>query len=75
MGLSTSLPSSTRKRVTERFSVAPDGKTLLYSGTVEDPVFLAGRVEWNGKWEYRPNMQHSNEKCDLEVARKFLSDF
>jgi hypothetical protein len=75
MGLSTSLPSSAQKRVTERFALSPDGKSLIYSGSVEDPEYLTGRVEWNGKWEYRPNMPHSNEKCDLEVARKFLSDF
>jgi hypothetical protein len=74
MGLSTSLPSSTQKRLTERFSLAPDGKSLIYSGTVEDPVYLAKPVQWSGQWEYRPNMPHSNEKCDLEVARKFLTD-
>jgi hypothetical protein len=72
MGLSTSLPSSTRKRLTERFSLSPDGKSLIYSGVIEDPVYLARPVEWSGQWQYRPNMPHSNEKCDLEVARKFL---
>jgi hypothetical protein len=71
-GLSTSLPSSTQKKLIERLSVAPDGKNLLYSGTVEDPVYLTKPVDWNGRWEYRPTMQHSNEKCDLDVARKFL---
>jgi hypothetical protein len=71
-GLSTALPSSTQKKLIERLRVAPDGKNLLYSGTVEDPVYLTQPVEWNGRWEYRPTMQHSNEKCDLDVARKFL---
>jgi hypothetical protein len=74
MGLSTSLPSSTQKKLTERFRLSPDGKNLLYSGVVEDPVYLSKPVEWSGKWEYRPNMPHSNEKCDLEVARKFLTN-
>src|SRR5262249_52956751 len=72
MGLSTSLPSSAQKKLTERFALSPDHKNLIYSGVVDDPVYLARPVEWSGKWEYRPNMQHSNEKCDLEVARKFL---
>lgn len=72
MGLSTSLPSSAGKRLTERFSLGPDGKNLIYSGVIEDPVYLSKPVEWSGKWLYRPNMPHSNEKCDLEVARKFL---
>jgi uncharacterized protein DUF6152 len=74
MGLSTSLPSSAQKRLTERFALGPDGKTLTYSGVIEDPVYLTRPVEWSGHWEYRPNMPHSNEKCDVNVARKFLSD-
>jgi hypothetical protein len=75
MGLTTTFPSSTRKRLTERFRLGQDGKSLIYSGVVEDPVFLSRPVEWSGQWQYRPNMRHSNEKCDLEVARKFLEDF
>ena len=74
MGLSTALPSSTQKRVIERFRVGPDRRTLVYSGVVEDPVYLAKPDEWSGQWEYRPNMPHSNEKCDVEVARRFLDD-
>jgi hypothetical protein len=74
MGLSTSLPSSTQKKLIERFELSPDGKTLIYSGTVEDPVYLARPIQWTGKWEYRPGMPHSNQKCDVEVAQKFLKD-
>ena len=74
MGLSMSLPSSTQKRLTERFSLSPDGKSLIYSGVVEDPVYLAKPVEWSGKWEYRPGMPHSNQECDLDVARRFLTE-
>jgi hypothetical protein len=72
-GLSISLPASSQKRLTERFAVAEGGKTLLYSGVIEDPVYLAKPVPWSGKLEYRPTMRHSNQKCDVEVARKFLS--
>jgi hypothetical protein len=61
--------------VTERFRVGPDGKSLVYSGVVEDSVYLSRPVEWSGQWQYRPNMPHSNEKCDLTVAHKFLGDF
>jgi len=74
IGLSTSLPGSIQKRVTERFRLGQDGKSLIYSGVIEDPVYLTRPVEWSGQWLYRPNMPHSNEKCDLEVARKFLLD-
>ena len=74
-GLSMTLPSSTGKRLIERFRIAPDGRSLIYSGVIEDPVYLSRPVEWSGQWQYRPNMPHSNEKCDVEVARKFLNDF
>jgi hypothetical protein len=47
----------------------------MYSGVVEDPVYLTRPVEWSGHFEYRPNMPQSNEKCDLTVAHKFLGDF
>ena len=75
MGLSTTLPSSAQKRLVERFRLSEDRKSLSYSGVIEDPVYLARPVEWTGRWEYRPNMPHSNEKCDVEVARRFLGDF
>jgi hypothetical protein len=75
IGLTTTLPGSARKHVTERFRVGPDGKSLIYSGVVEDPVYLSRPVDWSGQWQYRPNMPHSNEKCDLTVAHKFLGDF
>lgn len=74
MGLSTSIPSSAQKRLIERFELSPDGKNLIYSGTVDDPVFLTKPIEWTGRWEYRPGMPHSNQKCDVDVARKFLTD-
>lgn len=75
IGLSMSLPGSARKRVTERFRLGQDRKGLSYSGMIDDPVYLARPVEWSRQWLYRPNMAHSNEKCDLAVARKFLGDF
>jgi hypothetical protein len=74
MGMSTNAPSSTRKKVVERLRLGPDKRTLLYSGVVEDPVYLAKPAEWSGKWEYRPRMPHSNQRCDVEVARRFLKD-
>ena len=58
----------------ERLRLSEDRKSLIYSGVIEDPVYLAKPVEWSGQWLYRPNMPHSNEKCDVAVARKFLDD-
>ena len=73
-GLSTSMPSSTQKKLIERFELGADGKTLQYSGTVEDPVYLTAPGQFSGTWEYRPNMPHSNQKCDIELARRFLKE-
>lgn len=74
IGLSTSLPSGTGKHLTERFELSPDGKQMIYSGQVADPEYLAEPVEWSGTWLYRPGMQHSNERCDMETAQRFLDD-
>jgi hypothetical protein len=74
LGLSTSMPSSAQKKLVERFALGADGKSLSYSGTVEDPVFLAAPGQWTGTWEYRPGMPHSNQKCDIELAQRFLKD-
>ena len=74
IGLTTALPSSTAKHLSERFELSADGKQLTYSGTLEDSEYLNGAVTWSGSWQYRPGMQRSNEACDLETARKFLDD-
>jgi hypothetical protein len=73
MGNSTAVPGSTEKKLTEKFTLSEDGRTLQYSGTLEDPVYLAQPVEFTGAWEYRPTMPFSNQKCDLDIARRFLS--
>ena len=74
IGLSMSLPNSTGKHLVERFELSADGKGMIYSGKMEDPEYLAAPVEWSGTWQYRPDMQLSNETCDLETAHKFLDD-
>jgi hypothetical protein len=73
-GLGTTLPSSTQKKLVERFEVGDDGKTLKYSGTVEDPVYLSAPGQFSATWEYRPGMPLSNQKCDVQIARQFLKD-
>ncbi|HTM05060.1 MAG TPA: DUF6152 family protein [Vicinamibacterales bacterium] len=72
-GISTTIPSSTQKKLTERFELGDDGKTLKYSGSVEDPVYLTGPGAFSASWEYRPSMPFSNQKCDVKIARQFLT--
>jgi hypothetical protein len=74
IGFTMGLPSGTGKHLIERFEVSADGKQLTYSGTMEDPEFLTAPASWSGMLEYRPEMQLSNETCDLEAAQKFLDD-
>jgi hypothetical protein len=74
IGFSMSLPSGTGKHLTERFEVSADGKQLIYSGTMEDPEFLGAPSSWTGALQYRPEMELSNEMCDLEAAQRFLDD-
>lgn len=73
LGLSLSMAASAQKKLTERLALGEDGKTLVYSGVLEDPVYLAKPVEWSGTLEYRPTMKPSGEKCNTEIASKFLS--
>jgi len=74
MGLSTGVPSSDQKKLVEKFSLAEDGKSLIYAGTIEDPKYLTQPAQWTGRLEYRPGMPLSNQKCNVEVARRFLND-
>lgn len=74
MGLAMNLPGGLGKHLTERLEMSKDGKGITYSGVIVDPEYLAEPVEWSGQWLYRPQMEHSNEACDLEVARRFLDD-
>lgn len=71
-GLAMTTPSSAQKKLVERFELGADGKTLNYSGTVEDPVYLAAPGQFSATWEYRPSMPFSNQKCDVQIARQFL---
>lgn len=64
------VPSSEQKRLTERFSVSPDGRTLYYDYTLEDPTYLTerkrGRVELTRVPIDTPLYPYV---CDLESAR------
>jgi hypothetical protein len=41
IGVTNGLPSSTEKHLVERFALAADGQSLLYSFELTDPVYLA----------------------------------
>ena len=49
-GNGADIPSSAQKRVTERYSVSENGKTLRLDFTVEDPVYLTEPFSDYGEW-------------------------
>jgi hypothetical protein len=74
IGLTMTLPGGRNKRLTERLELNEDGKGITYSGVIFDDEYLTEPVSWTGQWVFRPSMEHSNEVCDLDVARRFLDD-
>ncbi len=64
------VPSSEQKKLTERFSLSSDGRTLFYDYTLEDPAYLTepkrGRVELT---RVPTETAMYPYVCDLESAR------
>jgi hypothetical protein len=75
MGAGADVPSSPQKTVVERFSLSPDGLTLTYEYTVQDPVYLAApfthRVQWARLANDTPIYPYD---CDVESASQFSRD-
>jgi hypothetical protein len=69
------VPSSAQKTLVERFSVLPDGRTLVYEYTLGDPMYLArpytGRVELT---RVPDDAAMYDYDCDLESARMWSRD-
>ena len=63
------VPSSDRKSVTERFTVTPDGRTLVYQYTLVDPQYMTapqrGRIELTRVPDDTPFYSFD---CDAESA-------
>jgi hypothetical protein len=74
IGNGAGLPSSPRKHLVERFEVAPDGKSLVYTFVLEDPEYLTEPVRGMAPWVYRPDVKYAAIPCNLETARRFLDE-
>ena len=69
-----SLPSSVDKHLVERFELAANGETLLYSYVLEDPKYLTAPVTGRLEFAYRPDLTYSPPPCNLENARRFMKE-
>jgi hypothetical protein len=69
------IPSSDRKTVTERFAATPDGRTLIYTYTLYDPVYMTqphtGRVELT---RVPDDVELYAYDCDAESAAMWSRD-
>ena len=66
------VPSGAQKHLVEYFELSADRTTLAYRFILEDPEYLAARVEGSAVWEHRPDLVYTAEECDLENARRYL---
>ncbi len=73
-GNALGLPSGARKHLVERFSLSKDRRHMNYEATLEDPDYLAKPVEFSSQWDYRPDLAPTGLPCDLDVARRYLTD-
>jgi hypothetical protein len=68
------VPSGSQKRLIERVTLSEDGKSLHYYFELSDPEFLAAPITGDVEWVYRPNFTFAPEDCDLENARRFITN-
>ena len=73
-GIAFGLASGEDKRLVEEFTLAEDGKGLIYRFTLTDPDFLSEPFEGESYWAYRPDQPFETLPCDLENSRLFLDE-
>ena len=67
------LPSGDKKRLIERFALNDDGKSLTYRFELTDADYLLEPKIGEVQLSYDPRATFEVEKCDLDVAHKFLN--
>jgi len=68
------VPSGPKKHLVERFTLNADGKHLDYAIVLEDPDYLTAPITYRSQWDYRPDLTPTGLACDLDVARRFLTE-
>jgi len=73
-GIADALPSSIEKHLVERFALDAEGRSLIYSFELTDPVYLAKPVTGEMRWLYRPNVDFELVPCDPDATQFFLDN-
>jgi len=71
-GTARGIPSGAQKRVVERYRLTDGGATLTIDFALEDAEYLTKPIVGSEKWRYVPNLELLPNKCDLEVAHRYL---
>lgn len=71
-GLGQGLPSSREKRLVERFELSADGKEIIYSFRVEDPIYLVDPMSGTIRFQHRPDLTLESVPCDPEIAGRYV---
>jgi hypothetical protein len=71
-GLGFTLPSSPKKRLTERLTLDEDGRGLTYAFELSDSEMLTAPITGGSRWVYRPDVEFAPLACDLDNARRFV---
>jgi hypothetical protein len=70
-GRGADIPSSTRKRLREEYTVSGDSRYLLVNVTVEDPVYLSEPYHVTRAWErVAEGVAFEPFACDPEAAKR-----
>jgi hypothetical protein len=71
-GVARGIPSGPKKRVIERYSLADGGATLVVEFSIEDADYLTRPFRDTVRWRYAPQLQFVPNKCEVDVARRYL---
>ena len=71
-GTARGIPSGPGKRVVERYRLTDGGETLTIDFTIEDPEYLTEPFAGSDQWRYVPDLTLLPNRCDLDIARRYI---
>lgn len=74
VGTGFGLPSGAQKTLVERLYLDEDRTTLSYEFELSDPEFIKEPMTGKITWVHTPGTTFAPEPCDLENARRFITD-